>query len=258
MRRSTTAGRVLATIAIIGSVVLSGCGNSDTPSADTTPTPAASANGVEDLSANQILDEVSTAVGDATSVHVSGEGMSGDQQVGIDMQMTSSGDAQGTLTLSGQQVSLIIADGATYFSADEAFWTSQVGPEVAPQLVGKYVEVPANDHSFDNVASYSAFFDSLLKPEGAISKGDQTDVDGVPTIQLLEAKNDGTMYVALEGDPLPLKVETKDQGSVTLSEWNEPVTVSPPSATDIVDPSTIAPATPAPSSPAPVTPVPSS
>ncbi|MEO8328430.1 MAG: hypothetical protein ABI586_00355 [Candidatus Nanopelagicales bacterium] len=240
MGRSITGGRALASLAITSLIILTGCGGGDTES-DATPTADTGANGVEDLEASQILDEVTTAVDSATSVYVSGEGSSADQPVGVDLHLTAAGEASGTLTINGEDIQLVVADDKTYFSAGETFWTGQVGPDVAPDLVDKFVEVPAGDASFNDIATYAGFFDSLLQPEGTIEKGDETTLDGVPVIQLIDTKDDGVLSIALTGDPLPLKAETAGKGSLILTDWNEPVTIEAPASADIVDPATLAP-----------------
>ncbi len=239
MRRSTSAGHVLVAMAIAAAGFLSGCGGSDGTDESDAP-PAAEANGIQDLGADEILDRTREAVDAASSVYVSGEGSTADKTIGIDMRLTAAGQATGSLTISGQEVQLVIVDDTTYFSAGEAFWSTQVAPELVPEVAGKFVEVPPEQDSFGTIATYKGFFGDLLQPEGAVKVGEQTTVDDVSVIELIDTKDGGILYVALEGEPLPLKVATENEGELILSEWNEPVTVEAPPADQIVDPATLA------------------
>jgi len=238
MRRSTTAGHVLVAV-IAAAGLLSGCGGSD--DTDSTPPPVAEANGVEDLDADEILERVREAVDAASSVYVAGEGATGDQSVGIDMRLAAAGQSSGSLTIDGQELQLVIVDDVTYFSADEAFWGARVPPEVVPEIAGKFVEVPPEQDSFGTIATYEGFFGDLLQAEGTVEVGEQTTVDELSVIELIDTKDGGILYVALEGEPLPLKVKTEGEGELSLSEWNETVTVEAPAADEIVDPATLAP-----------------
>jgi len=250
MRQGRSTRIALVAVALASLATMTACGGSDM-----TPTPSESAaaepNGVEELSADEIVARMTDAVDAATSVHVTGDSAQGGSTLAIDLQLGSNGDAAGSLTSNGQEIQIAAVAGTVYFTADEAFWTAQGGAAAAAQLAGKYVEVPAGDQSFGSLTDYAAFMEQLLTPEGAVEKGDQVDVDGVAAIELIDTKDDGSLLVSLEGEPLPLKVVPTDGGELLLTDWNADFTVTAPAASDIVDPNTLAPATPSPSTPTP-------
>jgi hypothetical protein len=138
-------------------------------------------------------------------------------------------------------VQIVVADGVTYFAADEAFWTGQAGPEAAAEIGDSYVEVPPEQDTFGGVANYASFFGDLLDPEGEPKVGEETTVDDARVIELIDTKDGGIMYVALDGEPLPLKVTPEEGGEVTFTEWNESVTVEAPAADEIFDVESLAP-----------------
>lgn len=226
MRRSLVSAAVVA----VSALVLAGCGGEDR-------------NGVEDLEPDAVLEAVQTAVDEATSVHVVGSVDDGESELGLDLRLTADGGATGTITNQGQTITVLAVDGSSWFSADEAFWADQAGAELAAQLADKYVEIPDEDSSFSSFTDWDTFWEDLLDPEGEVEKGETTEVDGQPALELIDNEGDdagdGVLLIALEGEPLPLSVEVSDGGSVTFQEWNEDVSIEAPAPEDIVDPATL-------------------
>lgn len=221
MRRRAAVAALLA-----GGLLLAGCGSST--------------NGVEDLSAVEILTEVRAAVRDASSAHLTGTIGSADTGIEIDLTLTADGGANGTLTNGEQVITLLAVDGTTWYAANEAFWTGKVDAAKVAEVADKYVKLPATDSTFDDFTDWDAFWQGALDPEGVAQKGDVTEFDGRQVVELIDTKTDGVLYVALEGEPYPVGVRGgKDQGTVTLSDWNAPVTLEPPAEADTVDPALI-------------------
>lgn len=199
-------------------------------------------NGVADLDADEILERMQSAVADSTSVRVVGAGVRGDSSVSVDLQLDSAGNATGHLDTNGQRVEIVSVDGSVYISAGDAFWTDQVGATFAGQLAGKFVRVPEGEPTLADLVDYDVFLENLLAPEGATEKGDETTVDDSPVVELIDAADDGRLFVALEGEPLPQKVVPSEGGELLLSDWNSPVSVETPAPDEIFEPSTGIPA----------------
>lgn len=209
-----------------GLVALTACGSST--------------NGVEDLSASQILAKTKAAVGDATTVHMTGSIDTGTSSIDVDLTLTAEGQAGGTITNGDQVITLLSVDGTTWYSANSAFWTDKVGAAKAAKVADKYIELPKGDSSFEQFTDWDGFWKDALAPDGSVEKGEVTEFDGQQVIELVDTKDKGILFVALEGEPLPLGVKSgTDKGTMTLSDWNEPVTLEPPAPGDVVDLSTI-------------------
>ena len=126
--------------------------------------------------------------------------------------------------------------------AAEAFWSEQLGPELAAQVGEQFVVVPAGDDSFGDFGDYDAFFADMLEAEGKVEKGEESEVDGVPALILIDSDDDGELYVAMEGEALPLKVASSaGGGELTLSDWNGDVVVEAPAEDEVVDLSSLTP-----------------
>jgi len=243
MRRGRSSRGLLVAGAVIGAVALFGCSSSgDTP--QVSESPAAEPNGVQELSAKQILARVQDAVAAATSVRVAGSIIQGGSSLDVNLQLGADGSASGSLAGNGQLVQILAIDGTVYASADEAFWAGQVDAQAAAQLANKYVEVPADNNSLNSFSNYDAFIGQLVSPEGTVTKGDQTTVDGVDVIELIDSKGEGVLSISLVGEPLPVKVGSPTAGELNLTDWSAAFTVTAPAPSDIVDPSTIPPSTP--------------
>lgn len=241
MRTSTTKAGI-ATLALVSALTLAGCASDDsdgTDGGDTTGSEdlaQADPNGIEDLEPDEILDQVSEAVDAATSVHLVGEQTQAGAAIGLDLRMSADGDATGTVTNAGVTIELILVDGVTYFSAGEEFWTGQLGPELAAEVGEKFVEVPANDDSFGDFGNFDAFFSDLLKAEGDVKKGEESTVEDIPALILVDTDDEGELYISMQGEPLPLKVSSQtDESELLLSDWNEEVVVAAPAEGDVVD-----------------------
>lgn len=224
--------------ALLGSLALTACGSDSTDTTDASSEPTAEANGVQDLTADEILQEASDALDSVTSVRISGDITQDGQQTSLDMQFSNEGEgsATGTVSVGEDSITLLVVDGQVYFSAEASFWESQGLPSAFLDSVdGKYVEVPSTDDSFGTFTDLGQFTDELLTPEGDVTKGEESTVNDMPVIQLISSKDDGVLSIALEGEPLPVQVSSEGEGEINFTDWNEPVDVEAPPADDIVD-----------------------
>jgi hypothetical protein len=194
-------------------------------------------NGVADLDADAILEQVATTVDAASSVHVTGEIPGQGAAVTIDLMLTQAGDAIGSVTTDGLTLNLVAVDGTAWYTADEAFWDSRVGPDLASQLGGKYVEIAKGDTTFDAFLDWGTFWDQgVLLPAGKVAKGSETTFVGEPAIELVDSTDGGVLYIATTGETLPLGVDGGKGATVEFTDWNADVTVSAPAPEDVVDP----------------------
>jgi hypothetical protein len=247
--------RLLAAAAFAVAALTTACAKSDSgsgtpagaggPAATTGAAPQQPAeNGVDKLTGAQILTKAQAALARATTVHITGSGFSGGEQIAIDLRLARGQGGTGTLTLNGQTVGLTRVGKALYMKADAAFWNSQThNPNAAKLLGGKYVKVPANNADLQELASFTDLAGAakdLLGTEGTVTKGRRTTINGVPVISLIDHSSDGgTLYIALVGEPYPLRLvpeagKTDDKGTLEFVDYGKPFRlVAPPDAETI-------------------------
>lgn len=254
MKHSTTAAVVTAGVLLVGG--LGGCSSSggsggESPSPQQTATAAATPNGVANLPAKEILDKARTAAESAASVNVKAATVQDGQKVNFDLTVSDNG-AQGTFDNGNVgSLQLVATPDMIYVKGNDAFNQSYGGEAGAKLLAGKWLAIPADDPqaaSFAGFSNVDALVGNLLQTDAtSFTKEGTKDVDGVPTVGV---KGDqGTLWVATVGEPYPLMVSAPEgeEGSLTMSAWNAPVTITAPPSEEVVDLSQLSAATGSPS-----------
>lgn len=249
--------RAFAAATAISLVFVAGCGASGGDNADKTTTTARNGttttagqqsgedNGVADLTADEILKKAQDALHNAGSVKVTGNVKSDGQAFGIDMSI-GQGGANGTITVGGNKVELVVTKDTVYLKGDEEFYKSIArgkgdSAAAAKLLAGKWLSVDAGSEQakdFAQFADFDGFVDSFLDPSGKVTKGETGDIDGTPAIALEDDSGDepGQLWVATKGEPYPLQVNKKGDSSqkISLTEHGETVDLTPPPASDVI------------------------
>src|SRR5262249_12063048 len=127
---------------------------------------------------------------------------------------------------------------------DDTFWKHYAGvsPAVLTLVSGKWIKPKPGDRSMEGflqLFDFSGFTHQLLTPDGPVTKAGTKTINGQPAIGLGDSgPNPGTLWIAATGAPYPLLVEGKagsTGGSLTFSEFGQPVSPTPPPANQIVD-----------------------
>ena len=245
--------RVLLAVSA-AALVAAACGDDSTEPAaapsqagSSSSSPSAAAGGeLAALPPEQILAKAKTAIESADSVRLKGGGSSGSDTFEVDMRYGADDKAYGTVSSSGQTIELRRIGQTVYLKADAAFWQATGGGEAAKLLGGKFLKAPLTDARVKQLADFTdkdAFVGQVLDPDGALTKGDIKQIDGKSAIGLVNkttATNEGgTLYVATEGEPYPLQLVpdagSKDNGSLSFTEYGQTVEVKVPSAAETVD-----------------------
>lgn len=237
-------------VALLLAGTLAACGGDD--SSDSTSTSAAAPetsaqttpaettetttedNGVAELSADEILAKATEAAKGATAVRVSGAM----EELELDISLVKGRGATGSITQDGAKAEIIVVDDEIFLKGDEAFYQSLGGDAIVRLLGDKWLKVPAGGEgfeSFEQITDMDALLGQALKPEGeTLTKGEVTDLDGTPAVPLRTDRRKGTLYIATEGEPFPLKIiGDGDRGEITFDGWNEPAELVAP--TDVID-----------------------
>jgi len=227
--------RALVPVAL-AALLVAGC-TTPKPSTSTSATPALTDNGVSALSAGDILAKAKAALASASSVHVRGTADVADKKAKLDLTFKGKSDVAGTIQFDGQKVEIIRIGTDVYLKADASFWKSVAGDQVAPLLQGKYVRAPNSNPTY---TQYVTMLDAAypLTPVGTLSKGTSTSVNGVNAIGIVDddPKLGRTVYVATQGQPYPLRIEsTTDGGALDYVDYNKSVDVKAPPASQVLD-----------------------
>ncbi|GGY71996.1 lipoprotein [Streptomyces olivaceoviridis] len=246
MRRTALAALCLAAAATAG--LTTGC-RPGQDSADSKPKgPFAG------LSGGQIAERALKATTDATSVRLKGR-VTDDESKGvidIDMAINHAGECAGTMSMDGEGKADLIKTGSTvYMKYDEAFLRAQSKGEskedtqaAVDMLAGKWTKMAVKGQDAKDIASFCDL-DSVLGDlsdggTAGTARGRTTRVDGTPAITLQEkdGKERYTAYVATEGKPYLLRVDSvsggKEPEHLSFVDYGKPVPAHKP-AGEIVD-----------------------
>jgi hypothetical protein len=224
---------------VAAAALLAGCATANPPATPPTSTGPVD-NGVSALAPADIVTKMQTALAAAKSFHMTGSATDNGQKVNFDLKFSGK-DFVGTIDLGGAIKLDVIGIGTdVYIKAPNDFWASQLpagqAQAVLTLIQGKYVKLDAKNA---NVAPLVDPFrpENMTKPEGDVTKGDTKTIDGKPAIGLVDSKGGGKLYVATTGDPVPLSIEggSSADGTVSFTDYNVPVTVQAPAASDVFD-----------------------
>jgi hypothetical protein len=223
-RRRTLAAAALLCVPL----ALAACGGGATQS-------AATPNGVQALTAQQILARSTAAAKGASSVHVTGSegGTRLDLRVGHDV-------ATGTVSQGGLTAQVLRVGGTTYLKGDAAFWDATAGAGTGESLAGRWVVADTSSQDTSGMASFTdigRLVDLVLAPTGTLSKTSVTTVDGQQVVGVVDSSDSSTLYVALTGPPYPVTIQTPGATDPpTFSDWNQPIPLETPPPDQVVTP----------------------
>jgi hypothetical protein len=246
-----TFGAVNARIAL-ASVLLSllavtGCGDESSDS-----------GGLESKSASQILADSAAALKEVKSYRVQVTQRSSKATADVELPTK----LRLALREGPTSASIIAVAGQVYIKGNEAYWKDQQGEQAAGRLAGKWLKAPSTSADLKDVTNGldpETLSRCLVKDHGTIAKGGTETVEGKQAVVLID-KGDrpgaapGKLYVAAEGDPLPLRTiatgnqrpggkqdpkcdgdtPTRAGDEAKFSRYNEPLDITaPPGAVDV-------------------------
>lgn len=220
--------------------LVAGCDTADTRTAAPRPTAATAApsgNGIDKLSAQEILDRATKAAKAAHSVRVRGRVRESGELYTIDMSLAGK-KATGHVSWEGQRIELTRIGSTVYIKGNKKFWKANGGGSAAvKQLFGKHLKVSLRDEAFADLGlltRQSKVVSEILKPDGPVTKGARAQIDGKPAIALRDESGDA-LYVAAEGEPYPLRIDPAGVQRLDFTAYNADVEVKrPPSRLVVV------------------------
>ncbi|MBJ6639014.1 hypothetical protein H4K36_16100 [Streptomyces sp. DHE7-1] len=199
------------------------------------------------LSGGEIADRALKATTGASSLRMKGD-VADDEStgtIGLDMALDKKGECAGTMSMGGQGKADLVKTGSTvYMKYDEAFLRAQSKGEskadtdaAVDMLAGKWTKMAVKGQDAKDIAGFCDL-NSVLAGAGDVSsdatRGKTTTVDGTPAIVLHEkdGKDRYTLYVATEGKPYLLKVDSasgaKEPVHLSFGDFDQPVPARKP------------------------------
>jgi hypothetical protein len=209
--------RALTPMLCVLAAALAGCGGS-------------SSGSLAAKSPTEILAAGKAAAEGASSVHVArqvGQG-SGSNSASVDL--TGSHGGRGRLNLGRLTFEAILIANTLYVKGNAAF-DAQLGGRHAPLASTTWLKASAAGGPLSGIAP-AISLERLLSPllgAGGAAKGATTTVDGQ---QAVEVKTGSfSVFIATGGKHYPIKITKNGAGladMTTFSNWNAPVSLSPP------------------------------
>lgn len=197
-----------------------------------------------DQSGEQIAKAAKADMSRLKAVKVAGSITTDGQQVDLDIQMDDQGDCTGTIGFGGGETELLGVSGEIWLRPDETFWKS-FAPEKSAEIMAavgdKWVVIPSSEESFGTFCDVDKLLDDLLKEDGSTyTKKGEEKVGADDAVRVDNKSSDGTStgYVLVDDPHYLVKVESTgsdNPGSVTFSEFDEPVDVRKPAPGEVVD-----------------------
>jgi hypothetical protein len=195
---------------------------------------SSSGNGVSSKSASEILAASKTAADSASSVHVAGTLTSNGTPITLNLRLASGQGGRGQISQSGLSFELIVVGDTIYIKGSPAFYSHFGGTAAAQLFQGKWLKAPTSGGELGSLAALTNFrklLDQTLTTHDTLTKGATTTIAGQPAIELRDPSQNGSLFIATAGKPYPIEIvkHGSETGHVTFTDWNQPVSLSPPS-----------------------------
>jgi hypothetical protein len=228
--------------AVAGVVVLAGaagCGSS----ASSPPAATAAANPLAGLTGDQIAARAVADLKAASSVHIAGSITESGSSYGVDLTAGTTG-CTGTLAVPGKGSFALLKIGQTlWIRPDTRFWRSAGASAAVLRLVGgKWIQTSARDANFSSVTmlcSPAQLAGALGSKLTGVVKGPTTVIAGQSAQQLRDTSTSHSAYVTVSATPEFLRLSGGSSGQLDFSDYNAPVTLTPPPASQTIDGSKI-------------------
>jgi len=200
-------------------------------------------NGIADLPVEQIAEAAVRGLTHNYPMRLKGKvlGANGEQVLTFDIVRKFS-DGRGTVLVEGHTLELVRLGGHDYAKTDAKSWIARgpsalKNPSAAARADGKWVR--GNLYSAQlPVGKFLDLHENVwegLVNDTAFGKGQRRVVNGVPTIAFTSG-NVGTVYVATQGEPNVIRVESPAGTTIVdYSEYGNAVVIEEPPADQIID-----------------------
>ena len=246
MPRATMVAPLLACL-----LFTAGCSGSDavtskgsTPDASATGSASETKSPLAGLSAEKVWKQAKANVAQATSVHVIGRMKDGKDKIALNLKLTESGKAFGSIVVNGEKMTIRRLGKTLYFKADRQFWTTSADAATADALANKWIMVKKGSSSdikeFFQLTDLDFILGETMTLTAASAKklklAPGIDIGEVSTVGLIDkgakaSKGEfETLYISDTDTALPMNfsMPTDDTQYMRFREWNETFKVAAP------------------------------
>jgi hypothetical protein len=186
----------------------------------------------------ELVSQMKTAIGNATSMHMTGQVNASGQQAVLDLSLLRSGDLSGSITEHGVPLHLIGSGGKVYVKATPAFLRElKESKAVCVLMCGKYVQMSGAEGSrLSGSLSMASITRALVSSIPHLTRTGTATVAGQRAIELRGADG-STVDVAASGPPYPLRVVSppSHHERVLFSQWNQVRPPTPPKSSEVIN-----------------------
>jgi hypothetical protein len=202
-----------------------------------TTTPPAAGGGLDALSAIDILAKVQSALAAKDSIHIKGRTTERGDELLVDLIFI--GDrTSGTISTPDLTMDLVVVKDELYVrTTSDQLWLSLARTSAPPSAQEKYLKLDGRKPEYAFVKDMTSI-DYFIKPVGALTKVPVKTFDNVAAVGLMDEQDKRTLYVANEGEPLPVRLTGplgSESSNVTF-EFNVDAHVEAPAADQVIDP----------------------
>ena len=211
--------------AVIAALVIAGCGGSGSPGSAARPGPAA------------LAKELKASLRGAGSVHIQGTIVQNGEADTLNLSLTRSGGAAGTVALKADSFAILSTGGVSYLKITPGFLRyAKLPASRCAAFCGKYIKAPAGEsHAIIGAFSMKSFLGSMASTLPSVSYTGTATVNGTPAWKLHVADG-STAFVAANGTHYLLRVlpPQGQTGRIDFTRWNSVTIPPPPSASQVV------------------------
>jgi hypothetical protein len=217
--------RASALALALAAALLAGCGGHSN---------AAKPNGEATKPANRVLADADAAARSASSVHVSGTISSNGTPIVLDLSLTHSQGAKGSMSTNGLKFDLVRVGDTLYIKGSDAFYKQFAGP-AAQLLHGKWLKGSATKSRLSSLVpltNIDTLFAKIATGHGKLANDGKKNYKGQQVVELRDTSDGSKLLVAATGKPYPVAITGGNKGqtgTITFDDWNADVPLSAPS-----------------------------
>jgi hypothetical protein len=174
-------------------------------------------------SANQFVKAAAKALASAKSVRISGTISVSGESESMDFVLFANKDLEGTLTLAGYPVHVIVVNGTDYYRGSAAWWHEVGGlPSAdAKKIAGVWIKTPKSSSANIGNSFQIAPLASSLKATSGLAIVGHKKLDGRAAVGV-KLSNGGVLWIASSGTQYPISEvkQGKSAASLSFSGWN--------------------------------------